>query len=236
VAWDKVADAAMARERFGEARLAYGESLQIVRALVASAPHDATLRRDLVLALMGVAAACSADADALQAERYLLEALPLARELATAVPVSAASGASPLAQRDLCLLLSRLGDLAYDAGRWGIAAAYFDEALSMDRTLLLRSGRSVAALQDLAASLDRVGNVASARGRLDAARRHYTEALSLLEEADAITGTVSSARAETHTKLAFALGELRETAAAQRHNEAAERLVATPAPAEGVNR
>jgi hypothetical protein len=118
--------------------------------------------------------ALEAHGDPESALRVAEHALALARE-ATRSDASAAEGPG----RPVCMLLDRIGGLAWDSGDLDRAHTVYGEHLAIARRRRARLGDSPESLRDLCVALERVGDVAVGRGDLDRARDAYRESLAI---------------------------------------------------------
>ena len=163
--------------RFAAAEERHRESLAIRQEIAAAEPDNSLWHRELAFGFLALG-------DTLRAEGHGETALARYREALTflEMPAAASGSETPAARRDLMTVLSRLGDLLADLGRFGEAHARQERALAIAQRLAEDTPDSFTALRDLAAAQERIGDLFLRQGRLGEAEVSCRAALSLREE------------------------------------------------------
>ncbi len=118
VAVDEIGDVARAEGDLGAAKAAYGEGLELARALSAADPASAAARRDVSVSLNKLGNVAVAEGDLGAAKAAYAEDLEIARALSAADPSSAA------ARRDVIVSLDKMGNVTGET-------RHFEEALDI---------------------------------------------------------------------------------------------------------
>jgi len=151
IALDFKGDVEMAFGTPTAARVAYDESLEICRRLIAVTGENPQALRDLSVSLERVGDVDRALNRFEEARTAYAESLEIRRRLL------AVTGETPQTLRDLSVSLDNVGDVDRALNRFEEARAVFAESLEICRRLISAIGETPQALRDLSISLDRIG-------------------------------------------------------------------------------
>lgn len=164
----KIGDIKRRLREFPTAISMHREELDIRRRLLAREPKSIVAQRNVSSALDYLGNTLRENRDLDGARKAFVEQLEIDRGVAR-------EDASAQSFSDLAWSLNRIGDLDRDASKWSDAAAYYDEALGIQRKLIAREPDSQLRMRALALIASKLGQV---RSNL----KDYTQALALHQE------------------------------------------------------
>lgn len=148
-------------------------------------------------------------ADVLSAEGRNADALAILTPVLDQTRAKAIQSQTQQSQRDVLVLLCKVGDVVIAAGDPEAAAQAWHEGLSIARNLAAQR-ETPESLIDLCNSLDRVGDAAQAVGNMSTAAEAWSEKLGIARNLDLQLQTLQSKRvfAESLAKAGYAAGAI----------------------------
>jgi len=163
VAHGEVGDVSVAFGDLAAAKAAYGEGLEIGRALSAADPRSAAARRDVSVSLNKLGDVAVAEGDLAAAKAAYGEGLEIGRALSAADPRSAA------ARRDVAVSLERLGQVEMAAGNPEAAAEWYRQEAEISAALMAADPLNAGAKRFHAVVLLLWGQASQERARFEEA-------------------------------------------------------------------